>query len=512
MKAKKLTTILAFILLALALAVSASAENLTYIYTAFDDSIITQGSTNAENPHNVTLPNTTWDLELINNDSKFTISLEDLNHTDYPILNITARHINLSNQSYDGSVGRDGNLFRYLVDYGYAFIIDQWTDLPYTVTFDSSVLAPRVLKCTFDLSNETADVSSCIMIGSAYSGSSTNFSAFFIAEDHCANSIQDYLETGTDCGSVCPACPTDTGIGGTGGGGGGGGAFGGPDILYVTPTIVGASVQVYQGNELIVQHGGEDYHFRVVSVKAGVVQIKSLATYATYDINLGDIKTLGLTSSTGQSVTVEMFVSDHFGLLTFKIVERPGFSFDLLPPGSVSRASPTGEVTGGLPTVPQAPAPPIAPTEPRVPQELELPESPIDIWTILASILFVIFLVGGVALYRVRLHRLEKPPTVTRTGLETDGLPETSSEVSRPAPTLRQLMEEKAKRTPPPEPEPVRLERPKTLSKQKELEVQKYVFHAFSSGFTEAQVRQALIDTGWPAEIVDWVLQQARAS
>ncbi|MFH1669644.1 MAG: hypothetical protein ABIA62_06995, partial [Candidatus Woesearchaeota archaeon] len=405
---------------------------------------------------------------------------------------------------------------RYEVLYGYAFDIDQWVGMPYTLDFDSSVglaPAPKVFKCDFDLSNETADISSCTMISSAYSAASTNFSAFLITRDNCANSVQDYAETATDCGGFCSACPTSTGgTGGTGGGGGGGGGgMGGPAILYVTPTVVGSSVQVYQGNELIVQHGGEEYHFRVVAVKTGLVQLKSLATYVMYDINLGDIKTLGLTSSTGQSVTVEMFVSDHFGLLTFKLVQRPGFSFDLLPPGSVSRASPTGQAAGGLPTQPVAPrptAPPVTEPEPRTPQQIELPESPIDIWTILASIIFVIFLVGGVALYRVRLHRLEKPPTVTRTGLETQGLPETSSEVSRPDPNLRQLMEEQAKRTPP---KPILVERPKTLSRQKELEVQKYVFHAFSSGFTDVQVRQALLDKGWPQDIVDWVLQQARA-
>ena len=108
-------------------------------------------------------------------------------------------------------------------------------------------------------------------------------------------------------------------------------------------------------------------------------------------------------------------------------------------------------------------------------------------------------LVGGIALYRSRLLRLDKPPTVTRTGLEETGLPETSSNFSKPV--LYSKPKPVAKVEKP-------VEEPKRdyhLSHEKELELEKYVFHAYSLGFTEEQVRQALLEKGWPRQLVDKV-------
>jgi hypothetical protein len=126
---------------------------------------------------------------------------------------------------------------------------------------------------------------------------------------------------------------------------------------------------------------------------------------------------------------------------------------------------------------------------------------------------FVIFLVGGVALYRARLHHLEKPPTVTRTGLESTGLPEISSTGSKPAYNL-----EAAAGAPASKEKEERLvielpEQPKKeyhVSQAKKLELEKYIFHAFSSGFKPAEVKKALLERGWPEEIVDQVLSEIK--
>jgi len=45
-----------------------------------------------------------------------------------------------------------------------------------------------------------------------------------------------------------------------------------------------------------------------------------------------------------------------------------------------------------------------------------------------------------------------------------------------------------------------------TLSVEKKLELEKYVFHASSLGFSKDQIRQALLEKGWPTGAVDDVL------
>jgi hypothetical protein len=201
-----------------------------------------------------------------------------------------------------------------------------------------------------------------------------------------------------------------------------------------------------------------------------------------------------------------MYVSNQFAVLTFKTIERPTFSFPLLPPRP---RVPATEEAAALPAAPAPRPTPTAAPSPAAPspEELQVPESPIGIWTIVAALVFVIFLVGGIALYRVRLHHLEKPPTVTRTGLEPDGLPETSSKGSEPAPVLKQGTVEKGIPEKKPEAKP---ERSVEISKAKKLELEKYIFHAYSLGFKDAQVSKALIEKGWPKQVVEQILKEIK--
>ena len=49
------------------------------------------------------------------------------------------------------------------------------------------------------------------------------------------------------------------------------------------------------------------------------------------------------------------------------------------------------------------------------------------------------------------------------------------------------------------------------ISKAKKLELEKYIFHAFSLGFKEHRVRSALLAKGWPKQVVDEVFREIRS-
>ncbi len=502
MNMKNMTAMLAFVFLAAAMASFAAADNITYVYTRNGDDLATD-TLPIPDQENVTLPNTTWNLDLYNNDSRFRIGISGINATSsgYPELNITAELVDTASQSYSGDIGVSSG--RYRVKYAYAFDIAQLIDRTYTVAFDYSTISgitkPVILKCEYDFSTGAADMSTCAALSTSDSGdvasaSTRNFSSFFLAEDTYT--------------------PPGGGRGGTGGGGGGGGA-GGPKIIYVTPTAKGESVQVYDGDELVVQYKGTDYHFRVVKAKPMEVELKNLQSYLPFELSFGETKTMGLTSFFARDVEVSMHVSNEFVMLTFKTYERPGLSIPLLPPRP--REQPAQPGGGGVQQPPATftprPAPETAPEPSQTrPEEVQVPESPINLWTIIFAVVFVIFLVGGVVLYRTRLHRLEKPPTVTRTGLEPTGLPETSSkQASKPAPT-KTAVPESAPGQVKDVADEVAKQRPHiTLSHAKELELEKYIFHAYSLGFRESQVRRALLEKGWPKDVVDQVIKDARS-
>jgi hypothetical protein len=500
MKHNNTTKMLVFILLLAALASFAAAENLTYVYTAVSsDDTLAENETYIPSEVNVTLPNTSLNLDLINNDSTFKITIPNMDIDSYPELNIIAREAIPANQNYGGSVGLTSGSYRYIVKDAYAFNITELTSESYTVTFNYSGMGsidPVIFKCYFNFTTNTSNTSNCTQLTTTSTNNlayatTTGFSAFFLTDDECEGT----------CGGICPACSTG---GPGGGGGGGGGGLGGPKIIYVTPTIEGESVRVIQGDELIVKFKGEEYHFRVVSVGHLKVQLKDLQSYLTYDLKFAETKTMGLTSFFAKEITIDMHVSNQFAILTFKIYERPKLSIPLLPPAPRQpRPTPEEIVVQRPPAVTTTPTTPAVTPTAEAPPEIPVPESPIGIWTIIFIIVFVIFLVGGLALYRARLHRLEKPPTVTRTGLEASGLPETSSEASKPAPVLKPetgpAVVEKTKPT-----------KPVKIPHEQKLVLEKYIFHAFSMGFNKAQVSKALVDKGWPKEVVEKVLEEIK--
>jgi hypothetical protein len=508
----KMTTMLVFIILAAAMAsLVAAEENITYVYTSASGKLIEQNSTNGWPQVNVTLPNTTWNLELSNEAGNFSIYITGINATPpdgYTTLDITAREVNLTAQNYDGPLVMTAGS-TYVADYAYAFNISQMSSQSYRVQFDYSntgVTSPRIFKCIFDYTTNITNTSDCSdeTTGSDSTyvwADTTGFSSFFLAQYNA------------------PA-PQQTGSTGGGGGGGGGGLFGGPRTVYVTPTPEGESVQLINGDELIIQYKGSDYHFRVIKIVPLKVELRDLQTYLPFIVEFSETKNLGLTSYFARDVQVSMHVSNEFVMLTFKTYDKPSLGFQLLPPRPTAR--PAGTPAETVPPAVYTPRPTPAPETgaapaTEAPQQLEVPESPIGLWTIIFAIVFVIFLVGGIALYRTKLHRLEKPPTVTRTGLGPSGLPETSSKVSKPAPTLKpgeKAVEVKPKPTEPVTPaeqaKPVKPTKPVEVTHSQELVLEKYIFHAYSKGFNEAQVRQALIEKGWPGSVIDNILRKVK--
>ena len=485
--------ILAFILIAIAIASFVYAEEVTYIYKSVNDDILATDTISVPNTVVVNLPDTTWKLDFVNNNSKFRIHIPTLNSSEAPQLNIKARELDLGIQNYDGDVGLNSGTYR--AKYAYAFNISELPSKSYELYIDytdyaADITEPKLFQCDFNFITNTTNTSTCTLLTTSASNNiasatTTGFSSFFITQD-----------------TSSPAGGTTGG----GGGGGGGGGLGGPTTIYVTPTPEGESVQVIRGDLLVVQFKGDEYRFRVTTVGHHKVELKSLESYMTYTIELGDWKTIGLTSFFNRDIEVSMYVSNQFAVLTFKTIEKPTFSFNLLPPRP-RRPAPE-EATAPQPFVAPAPRPaPVAAPAPAEsePEELQVPESPIGIWTIVAALVFIIFLVGGIALYRVKLHHLEKPPTVTRTGLEPTGLPETSSKGSEPAPVLKpEAVEEIPAKRPEAKPKPVE------ISKAKKLELEKYIFHAYSLGFKEEHVMKALIEKGWPTQVVEQIIKEIK--
>jgi len=507
------------VLLLLASASMASAENITYVYKTLDGDVLSENSTGNNPTVIVTLPDTTWNLDMLSKDAKFKAAFTLLNSTTYPTLDISSRTANLSIQDYDSPrLGLSNLNSRYLVKYAYALNISQLASSQYTVTIDTSgVSDPRLFNCTFDYTLNKTNTASCTLLASANTGSPitatlTGFASFFLAEDYCAGK----------CGvGVCAACTQNVPSGGGGGGGGGGGSGGSPKTIYVTPTPEGVSIQVFQGDNVIVQYNNVDYPFKVKSIANFQASLLPLNSAISYDVTLGSEKRIGLTSILSDDIGVSMHISNKFAVLTFRTIEKKAFSFPLLPakprtPTQSQQVPSAGPVqTTARPTVPITQPVTEAPV---ALDDIQLPESPINMWTILFALVFIIFLVGSIALYRARLHHLEKPPTVTRTGLESAGLPETSTEGSRPSPLFSEEKEAVVEAKPEVkepvkekiEQKPVKPSRPVVITKAKKLELEKYIFHVLGQGFKESQVKKVIKEKGWPEELVDNIFEEIR--
>jgi hypothetical protein len=151
------------------------------------------------------------------------------------------------------------------------------------------------------------------------------------------------------------------------------------------------------------------------------------------------------------------------------------------------------------------PAQPAAQNVPAA-EEVEVPQSPIDLWTILAGIAFVILIIGGVALYRSKLNNLVQPPTVTGTGLPPSEI--SVSAGAAPSHPAQEAVAAAASK-------PLVIEKPKEeevqyvqLTVEQKLELEKFVFHALSQGFSEEAVAGSLIKKGWPKGNVDEIMQE----
>jgi hypothetical protein len=239
----------------------------------------------------------------------------------------------------------------------------------------------------------------------------------------------------------------------------------------------------------------------------------------SYTIGLGEIKNIGLTSVFSKDVEVSMYVSNNFAVLTFKLLKKNTFSFDLLPPKPRTESKKELVETG----VKEIQRPSRISGAAGIDLTPELPQpvsssSPVNFWTVLLSLVFVMVLVGGVALYRTATHHLDKPPVVTTTGLgssdwsgslSSESLSASSDEL-KPVLTLKENIAQK--------PEVVEQEQKQKqetlqsgsldLSLEKKLELEKYIFHTLSLGFTQDQVKQALLAKGWPEEVIETILEE----
>ncbi len=547
------------ILLAFAVFFSSSvsaAENLTYTYKhQLSGQVLAEGTNDGSSSVSVPLPNVTWIFSLVNNNSRFAIRFDGVDYKDEPVLDINATEVDLNSQHYAGEIGHDSN-YRYYVYYGYALNISQLAAAPYDVVInysDYTIPHPVLFKCNYSFDTHKMNVSACHKLSASVDASqktavasATGFSAFLIADDTCVGT----------CGGKCPPCSSSTSSGGGGGGGGGGGAHS-PSLIYVTPTPEGSTVQVFNGDELVVIFNDKEYHFRVIKSSSLKVTLRSLSNYLTYDINFGEDTPIGLESFLSDDITVSMHMSNQWSMLTFTTIEHHPFTFPLLPPKprtkTPAQSQPpavSSQVTA--PSVEQGSAyvPPAAVATARPAgsaSEVAASESPVDLWAFLLGFVFVMILIGGFVLYRMKF-RMDKPPTAGPAGqpsalsdslaaqpaqpAQSDLSPQyaqptnaASSSVVLPAQSGASqksgLVKEFVKKA---EDELEKVEnkvdeavapliRPEVkrvsyhVPKAKLLELQKFIYHAYSLGFTKEQVRQKLLEKDWPEDLVDDVLE-----
>jgi hypothetical protein len=223
-------------------------------------------------------------------------------------------------------------------------------------------------------------------------------------------------------------------------------------------------------------------------------------------LDFGQEKRIGLKSFLSDDVRVTMTVSNNFAMLTFTTSAKRAPVFALLPAKPRTTEQP---VTGQQTAPPGGARPPAAPTAPpaaAVPAEdvLEVPTSPIDLWTILVGIALIALLVGGFALYRVKSN-LDQPPTVTGTGM-----PPSANSVSAEAAPSNPLYDVKGTAD-----GGLVVEAPLVIEEEvdympltveQKLELEKFVFHSLSQGFSEDDIRASLLKKGWPKGNVEEIM------
>lgn len=498
----------------------AHAENMDIkYYSATTGALLANTSVSG----NVTLPNATMNIKIYSSDSKFRITANSV----YPQLelNTSSRDFNKSNQTYDGDFGLNNSGKQYIVKDAYAFNLTPSMASTYDIAFNVSGLGiaasdtyVKIFKTGFDFATNQSNTTNATELSITTSGdwataTTTSFSAFFIAEDHCYNSVQDEDETGTDCGGAsCSACSVYVPTGGGGGGGGGSSRRDVADTYVITPSNTTQTLVVKKDDKINVVFNGESNYMHVKDVTANSILLWFDGTIYYHTLTLGESKIIGIRSLFANDIVVDLnAIEDGQATISIKLYSKPVRLFPFLS----STARETAEVPQA-PTAPPAaaitPAPgtgqaPAGPTE-ETPVILE---SPVDIWTIVLATAFVIVLLGGIAVFRRKHLALDKPPAAIRTGLEKESISETelppTTTQSRPVLTIKPDGKQ-AETKPASQPVSQAAEQKPKLSETKMKELEKYIYHALSEGFREEPIRMVLEKKGWPDEAVDSVFRK----
>ncbi|MFC1753962.1 hypothetical protein ACFL96_11330 [Thermoproteota archaeon] len=521
------TMLVIFIMLVLALSVSAATIHLTYTRPS-DDYVV--NTTTTSDSINITLPNIDLDLEIESSNQMFKVGVKSLSIEGVPILNVSSRDVEASN--LDNDTIRLGTDDDYLPRIAYAFRIDNEDDIndTYNITFDyggtdlneSNELI--VFKFGFDFTTNTTDyaTSSNYTEGNGLTVdtennivyfTTTSFSNFVLAED--TSTPREDTSSSSSRGS-------------SGGGGGGTSTVSGVTVTVI-PTVEGTVITAPVTTVFNVVYNEHTFPVEFVYANTVYAKLKHQISEEEWVFVPLFPKNVDIDQSGKNDIEIVMSAMDSSeGTFIFTLIEGVKIK-DSPPYRSQQKQEP---VDGGTdqPPPPQPPTPPPgtgAATEPA--GEQPLPSSPITIWTVLLGLLFIIVLVGGVALYRRHLS-MDKPPAAIRTGLgrplsETE-LPPTTSEKSRSVPnstpeTFIEKVEEKIKEEVekveeelhiiPKHKEPVILEQPKepeiTVPVERIKMLEKYVYHAMAEGFKSDQIRNVLLKKGWPEPVVKKVLE-----
>ena len=518
-----------FILLVLAFSVGGETIHLEYKRPS-DNLLI--NSTTTDQSVNITLPSTGLNLDIENENRTFKVTVPDIDVGLVPELNVSVRDINLS--EIDNETLALGSSRRYRPVLGYAFSIDNEDDVnsTYTVAFNYSGLSVSYELTVFKLgynftSNTTEYNTSTIYVEDLDLSVSNNIASF------TADSFSNFI-LAQDTSVPIPT-------GGSGGSGGGGGGSGGShSLITVIPTLEGAPVTAPVNTIFNVIYEGHTYQVQFIFANGHYVKLKSLETGDYWTSVTGFPQKMDIDASGSDDMDVTLVdLNPRDATFVFTLLQGVRLR-DIPPPATpTSRATQSAEQVPTTPTAPGPTTPTIPAITPTPEQPQPLPESPISLWAVLLGLLFIIVLVGGIAVYRRHLS-MDKPPAAIRTGLgrplsETE-LPPTTSEEPRSVPTLipapvekkkesfiekvedtikedvekvEHLFEKKESKPLQPDLQPEMLEHPEhklSVSEEKVKILEKYLYHGLAEGFKPIQMRAVLLKKGWPEDVVDHVL------
>ena len=479
----------------------------------------------------IPVPQTTFKANFTSNDNLFKVTSDSF--TPPSTLNVSSRTLTIGSIDYQDSDFNATTTSRYQVKAVQAFeIVDNSSLNSFTIIYnvsDLDLVHPAIFQTPYDFSSEYANTSSqTIYLDStnlnfendlATITGITGFSAFFIAEDLCQNSVQNSFEDGVDCGGPCDDdCSTSTG-GSTGGGGGGGGGSSSvaKQAHVVVPTDSATTLELRKGDTITFLFEGVEYLFDVIQVGDLKLTLQRSGTPYQYAVKLGEDKIIGLKEIFSDDIIANVELSDHFAIMSVKLVpKKKAYALNLLPPKKTTTAEQVAQETTEVATetAAQATATPqqVTQTQAQATQKQPAPpKSPINWWTWIIALTLVVIIVGGIAVFRHQLS-VDKPPTATRTGLDSISetpptsepvLSSTSVEMETAKPLTGQPSSEiieqvKPKQMPKQEQKPALV-----ISKKQQAEVEKYIYHALAHGFSKEDVVKVLEGKGWPDPTID---------